>query len=279
MSQAAPDPVAFRAFEEAGWQTAAGAYHRFFGPISAHAITPLLDAAGVGRGTRLLDVATGPGYVAAQADARGAAVVGIDLAMSMVKLARTRHPAVAFHQADAEDLPFPPRTFDAVVGNLALQHLPRPERAVGEFARVLAPGGVVALTAWDVPAESRLMGIVVDAVGAAGAAAPPDLPPGPPVFRYSTDGAFGGLLSTAGFTKVLVRTIRFTHRLPDTATYWEGMMRATVRTAALVVRQPPEIQQRIRDEFDRLSAVYQTGDGLLLPIAIKLAVGRRAMEG
>ena len=68
-------------------------------------------------------------------------------------------------RADAEELPFAERSFDAVVGNFAINHLPRPERALREFARVLAPGGGIALSTWDSPERNRFLGILVDALG------------------------------------------------------------------------------------------------------------------
>jgi len=110
----------------------------------------------VGPGARVLDVATGPGYVAARAAARGAAAVGVDIAAAMVSLAARRHPELEFRQGDAEALPFADASFDAVLGNFVMLHLGRPEQAAAEFARVLAPGGRLALTVWDLPQRSRL---------------------------------------------------------------------------------------------------------------------------
>ena len=73
------DPAAFDAFEEAGWTTKEGAaYHGLLGRVTSRVAEPLLDAVGAGRGTRLLDVATGPGYVAAKAAERGAKPIGVD---------------------------------------------------------------------------------------------------------------------------------------------------------------------------------------------------------
>ena len=74
------DPDAFNAFEAAGWEERAPGYDRFFGSITSRLAAPLLDAARVGERTRVLDVATGPGYIAGEASARGASVVGVDVA-------------------------------------------------------------------------------------------------------------------------------------------------------------------------------------------------------
>ncbi len=171
MSTQPIDAEDFQAFEVAGWEKAgkAEAYHDFFGPITSRAIDPLLDAAHVAPGMHVLDVATGPGYVAARAAERGASVAGVDIARSMVALARKLHPTLEFHQGDAEHLPFAKESFDAVLGNFVILHLGQPEQATAEFARVLRPGGRVALSVWDFPDRMRLLRIILDAVDAAGA--------------------------------------------------------------------------------------------------------------
>ena len=73
---------------------------------TAFAIEPLLDAARVGPGVRVLDVGCGPGSLSAAAAARGALVTGVDLAEGMLAQARRNHPEIEFVHADAEDLPF-----------------------------------------------------------------------------------------------------------------------------------------------------------------------------
>ena len=58
---------AFREFEHSGWQGIPRQYHQAFGELTIQSIEPLLDAAGVKAGTRVIDIASGPGYVAAAA--------------------------------------------------------------------------------------------------------------------------------------------------------------------------------------------------------------------
>ena len=86
-------PTAFHDFEHAGWQRAAAYYADTFGTLTVQATEPLLDAAAVAPARALLDVASGPGYVAAAAAARGATVVGLDFSTLMVEEARRRYPA------------------------------------------------------------------------------------------------------------------------------------------------------------------------------------------
>src|SRR5215831_13156265 len=97
---------AFDSWEAAEWEQRAAGYDRFFGSITSRVVGLLLDAASVTAGMRVLDVATGPGYVAGEASQRGAEVVGIDVADAMVSLAARFHPWIEFHRADAHKLPF-----------------------------------------------------------------------------------------------------------------------------------------------------------------------------
>jgi SAM-dependent methyltransferase len=270
------DAGAFNRFEAAGWERAAGSYDTFFATLTSRLAEPLLDAAGVARGTRLLDVATGPGYVAAAAAARGALPVAVDVAAAMVELAHREHPGLDVRHGDAESLPFPDGGFDAVVCNFGVLHLGRPERAVAEFARVTEPGGRLALTVWDGPAQMRLIGVFVDAMAATGATPPPDLPVGPPFFRFSDDTEFAALLAGAGYDDVSVVTVAFRHTLPSADALWDGLLAGTVRTSATVLGQPPEARRAIREAFEGLVAGYAGADGTLrLPVSVKLAAGRR----
>jgi len=275
VGRAAIDPDAFNAFEAAGWEERAPGYDRFFGSITSRLAAPLLDAAHVGARTRVLDVATGPGYVAGEASARGASVVGVDVARAMVALARRLHPGLEFREADAHALPFEDGAFDAVVGNFVILHLGRPEQAAAEFVRVLAGGGALALTAWDLPDRARFLGVFLDAVADAGATPPDDVPVGPNFFRFSVDDEWDALLAKQGLEDRHVQTIAFSHHASTADELWNGLLGGTVRTSALILRQPEDTRRRIRAAFNRRVAELQGPDGLELPVSVKLATGHK----
>lgn len=274
MAEAKVDADAFNAFEAAGWEKQAAGYEDFFGEVTKRLAVPLLDAAEVGAEKRVLDVATGPGYVAAKAAERGAATTGLDNSEAMLSVARRRNPAIEFRHGNVEALPFPDGSFDAVVGNFIMLHLGRPEQATAEFRRVLAPGGRLALTVWDVPENARLLGVLVDAVAAADAKTPEDIPVGPPIFRFADEREFDRLLRSQGLEGVQVRTIAFSHASPSPDDLWRGLLGGTVRTSALIVRQSEDVQRDIRAAFDRIVEQYQVGDRLEIPVSVKLASGR-----
>ena len=236
---------------------------------------PLLDAAGVRDGSHVLDVASGPGHVAADAAERGADVVGVDVAESMVSLARRLYPKLEFRVGDAEALAFADGSFDAVVGNFLMLHLGRPERAAAEMTRILGPGGRVALTVWDLPEHARFLGVFLDAVAAAGAGPPEDIPAGPPFFRFSDEREFARLLRGQGLEDVAITTLAFTHTEASADALWEGLLGGTVRMSALILRQTDEMQRRIRAAFDGIVRDYEAAGRLDLPVSVKLASGRR----
>lgn len=268
--------ASFNEFERTGWGRQAVGYDRMLGRVTARLAGPVLDAAGVGPGSRVLDVACGPGDVTAAAAGRGARAVGVDLAIAMVHLARRRHRGLPVAVAAAQALPFAAGSFDAVLGGLLVHHLAEPVPVVRELARVLAPGGRLALTAWDLPERCALVGAVLDAVAEVGAPPPAGLPPGPPFFQFSTDDALTGLLSAGGLAGARVRTVAFVHPVGSLDQLWTGLMTGTVRSSALVLGQPAPVQRAIRAAFDRLAGRYADGPRLAIPVSVKLAVGSSA---
>lgn len=266
------DAEAFNAFEHRGWEANdLDAYQEVFGPMTSLGVDALLDAAKVRRGTRLLDVATGPGYVAGRAAERGAKVTGVDLSDQMLAVAVRRYPALEFVKGDAEALPFPEGTFDAVVANFCILHVGRPERAASSFARVLKPGGLVALTAWNVPERCRAMGVMVEAVRAAGAVAPATLPPGPDFFRFAADSELLSLLSGAQLKQIEVKALEFQHTVPSAEHLWRGFAEGGVRNRQFLLLQSQEMRRRIRKEFDQRLEAFRSAQGFKLPVSVKLA--------
>ena len=236
---------------------------------------PLLDAVGAGPGKRVLDIATGPGYVAATAADRGADSVGLDFSETMLAYARARSPSVEFVPGDATKLPFADGSFDAVTCAFLLLHVGRPEAVVAEAARVLAPDGRAAFSVWDEPSRARWLGVMLDAVTAAGAQPPADVPPGPPMFRFADDGEFGRLLRDAGLVDVSVQAVEFPLELDTSDELWTGLVEGTVRVRPLILAQTPEMQRAIRAEFEALVEEFRTGEGFEVPVAVKLASGRK----
>jgi demethylmenaquinone methyltransferase / 2-methoxy-6-polyprenyl-1,4-benzoquinol methylase len=123
----------------------------------------LVSAVAPGPSDRVLDVATGTGLVAAELVRRsGCHVIGLDQSPEMLGGARARlaaDPELADHvqlvQAEAERLPFPSGSFDALTFTYLLRYVEDPEQTVDELARVLKPGGRIASLEFGVPTRPR----------------------------------------------------------------------------------------------------------------------------
>jgi len=270
----AGEPEGFKEFEARGWNRRADTYGEMLGGMTARLAEPLLDAAGVRHDMRVLDLATGPGYVAERAAARGANPIGVDIAEEMLALARIRQPKLEFRRADAEELPFEAGSFDAVVGGFVLNHLPDPERSLAEALRVLSPGGSVAYSVWDRPERNRFMGVISDAVRDVGVEPVREVEEGPDPYRFADDAEFEALLRGAGVDDVEVETLSMTLTVADADALWDGFMGSSVRVRATVDAQSDDVRRRIREAFEHRVEAHRHAEGLDLRVVVKLASGK-----
>jgi SAM-dependent methyltransferase len=111
------------------------------------------------RGLRLLDVAGGDGYWAAQARKRGARAVALDISAAKLRRGRQLSAAPALVRGDALDLPFAAASFDRVLSICAIEHFADGARALREMARVLAPGGELVMSADALTLADRWPGL------------------------------------------------------------------------------------------------------------------------
>ena len=271
-----------RQLEHTGWERAASEYESRWTDLTSHFIEPLLRSVGVSDrvtagaasgvapgavpGMRLLDVACGPGYVAAAALARGAVPVGIDFSARMVARARQRHPAIEFLEGDAERLAFEASRFDAVVTNFGVPHLARPGNAFAEARRVLRPGGRFGFTVWGAPEQNPLSKIVGDAIEAH-ADLTIDLPEEPARFPLCEPEECRRALERAGFDprSVSFDTVRAAWRVPTAAFLFEAEQKGGVRTAALLARQPANRLAAIRGAIEVSVRTHAVPGGFAIP--------------
>jgi demethylmenaquinone methyltransferase / 2-methoxy-6-polyprenyl-1,4-benzoquinol methylase len=118
----------------------------------------LVSRLDVGRNARVLDVATGTAAVALElVQQHGCSVVGIDRSPEMLAIARQRvadrglNAKIELQEGRAETLPFPDGSFDALTVTYLLRYVDDPAATVGELARVVRPGGTMALLDFGVP--------------------------------------------------------------------------------------------------------------------------------
>lgn len=272
---AVQDASAFRHLEKSGWERAAAEYDDAFARLTAQSIAPLLDALHAGQGTRLLDLACGPGYVAAEAARCGARTLGVDFSGAMVALARQRHPLLEFREGDAQALDLPDGGFDAVAMNFGLLHLDRPAQALAGMARVLAPGGRCAFTVWAAPPRTEAYRIVLGAIERHGRL-DVALPPGPAFFHYSDAAVARQALHDAGLVDAVAGEVPQLWRFARAGDLFEAMLHGTVRTAALLRAQAPTALDAIRAEVTAAAARHAADGAIAIPMPAVLAVARKA---
>jgi SAM-dependent methyltransferase len=112
----------------------------------------LCEALDLRSGSRVLDVAAGNGNATLAAARRWCEVTSTDYVSSLLESGRARAQAeghtIQFQEADAENLPFPDASFDAVISTFGVMFTPNQDKAAGELARVCKPGGRIGLANW-----------------------------------------------------------------------------------------------------------------------------------
>jgi ubiquinone/menaquinone biosynthesis C-methylase UbiE len=267
----------FGDFELAGWEDEATAFEsdRHLSLVTIQSVEALLDDAGVKRGHKVLDVASGAGYVAAAAAQRGADSFGIDFSTAQVRLARSRYPGIRFEQANAEALPFDAESFEAVVNAFGLCHLPNPALALREAFRVLKPGGRVAFSVWDHPERAVGHGALYAAIREHGSF-DVGLPAGPNFFFFSSPEQSIEALRDAGFDSPTFRTVSQVWRSSDPDGLFAMMATGTVRVAATLRAQTSEARKLIRAAVRQAVCAYQRDGEYEIPMPAVVAAAVKA---
>jgi SAM-dependent methyltransferase len=206
----------------------------------------LVEACGIGRGMRVLDVAAGTGNASIPAAERGASVVASDLTPELLDAGRARADSAGVElewvEADAENLPFEDESFDVVMSSIGAMFAPHHERVADEIARVCRPGGTIGLLSWT---PEGMIGALFRTMGPF---APPP-PPGaqPPPLWGSEDhvrSLFGDRVEWRTLERENLEITAFT-KAADYATHFKERYGPTLATQANARRAGRE------DEFQK----------------------------
>ena len=267
------DVEAFRRFEREGWDRVAHLFHDVWAPLTTQFLEPLLAAAGVRAGHRVLDLACGPGYLAAAAAARGAEVVALDLSTAMAAEARRRHPGLDVRIGPAEAVDLPSASFDRVLMSFGVSHVADPIAVFREARRLLRSGGSFAFTAWAGPEESPGARLLEGTI-AAHAMPASDLPRGPDSYLHASPAHAAAPLAAAGFPGLSSTLVVGAWRVPSAAVILDAELHAGVRTSALLSRQEPARLAAIAADLGAGLEAYRDGDGFALPMSAWVHVAR-----
>ncbi len=251
-----------------GWQLSGDAptsYTRFGHKIMEPWTDDLILAANCRDGDRVLDVACGAGLVANRINLvsrKLCSVTGIDLNEGMLSVARD-NPQVEWRQGSAIELLFDTASFDVVLCQQGLQYFPDRTKAMEEMARVLVPGGRLALNVWGALERQPFHAALISAVGTflgADARAAFD-----PAFSLNTAGELRQLATIAGLGNVRVRFEQRTLRYPVTGRLVAGFMGATPVTAQFMALPDDRRQVFVAHVVETLAG-YVDDAGLAAPM-------------
>lgn len=254
-------------------------YERYMVPaVFALWAADLLAVLALPPGSRVLDVACGTGIVARKAAHHMGAtgiVVGLDLHVGMLAVARAQEPTGAWVQGSASTLPFAASAFDAVVCQQGVQFFPDRLAALREMHRVLRPGGRVALVVWSAlahnPGHAALAQGLVHHMGTAAAAVLLNS------FSLGDAGVFHRLLAQAGFRDVVLSRSVQTMRFASPEAFVRVWLRGSVLgRAGVEVRD--DVLTAMISEVTAVLRPYVDEEGMGVPIAAHLAVGHAAGE-
>ena len=222
------DPVKYKETTQAQWQAAAEAWHRW-GPTLATWLKPttemMLDMAGIGTGSHVLDVAAGAGeqtLVAARRVGPTGSVLATDISVNILDFAEgaAREAGltnVETRVMDGENLDtLADDSFDAVISRVGLIYFPDQQKALTGMRRVLKPGGKIAAIVYSTAANNQFFSTPISIIRQR-AQLPPPLPGQPGPFSLGNPGVLEAAYQQAGFHDVKIRIVPAPLRLSSAA--------------------------------------------------------------
>jgi SAM-dependent methyltransferase len=280
------DAVAYKETTRQQWEEAAGAWHRW-GPTLeewlGEATEAMLDAAGVGPGSRVLDVAGGAGgqsLTAARRTGPDGSVVVTDLSPTILTYAERaaaeaglRHVTTA--EVDGEEVGSRwSREFDAVICRLGLNYFPDQARALLGIRSALRDGGRFGAIVYSTADRNAFFSVPVALIRErAGLGAPLPGQPGP--FSLGDPSTARDALLAAGFREVSVRTMSAPVRLPSAADCVRFEQESFGALHQMLAGVPEEERPQVWADIERALGAYDAGDGFVGPCELHVLSGTR----
>jgi enediyne biosynthesis protein CalE5 len=247
------DAVEFRGGQRQQWNTAATGWRKWSELIDqrTNAVSErLVDLAGVGPGSRVLDIAAGygePSLTAARKAGAEGSVVATDISAEMLAYGRERAAAaglenIEFVEAGADSLDYPEDSFDAAVSRWGIIFEPDGEAAAARVRGFLKPGARFSISSWGTPDQVPFLAIPMrTALDHTRTPPPPPGTPGP--LSRPTPEALAGLLEGGGFSDVEVEetAVSFDWASPEEFTTFIKEIAPPI--VALLAPHPPDVQE------------------------------------
>ena len=279
------DAGEFRDGQRQQWNRAATGWRKWSELIdeSASAISErLVELAGVGPGSRVLDVAAGygePSLTAARRTGPEGEVVATDISAEMIAFGRERAAAaglenIEFVESDAASLRFPEGSFDAALSRWGIIFEPDGEAAAARIRSFLKPGARMAISSWGPPDRVPMLAIPMGTAMQRLEVPPP--PPGTPgPLSRPTPEALGGLLEAAGFSDVEVEQAEVSFEWQSAEEFTAFMKEIAPPISAMIAPHPREVQDETWAAITEAIREKAGDDGAVrLTNLVLLAAGR-----
>lgn len=262
--------------ERTGWADpdVTDGYIRWFGPVvdrAAEAHLKVLPGA-----ARVLDLCCGQGTLTARLVATGHGVSGLDFSPDMLERAKTAAPGADLTEGDAQDLPYEDATFDAVVCNFGVMHIPDQPKALAEVARVLKPGGIFSMTSWVGPEASDAFRVVL---GTVRANLPDGItpPPQPDLFLYGRPDEAEAALAASGLAVERQDVLPLAWEIEAPEDMLRIFVEGTVAARMMLSTLDEDGRQQVEESVAaKVEQAYSTGDGYRMPVPVAHIVARPA---
>lgn len=283
------NPAPFKEAVRQAWDRSASGWNRQTPVIHPWLMAPtarLLDAARIGPGMRVLDIAAGAGDqtldIARRVGPDGD-VLATDISPAILQFAAGNARQAGLAQvrtrvADAEDLALDESGFDAAVCRLGLMLCPDPLRALGQMRQALRPGGHAAVLVFSEPQRNPCIAILMGtALRHAGLGPRDPFTPGG-LLSLGRPGLLEDLFRQAGFAGVNAERIAAPFQLPTARDYLDFVRASASPILQILGHLPPEAREAAWADMQEQLDVFQLPEGWEGPNELLLAAGMKPAE-
>jgi ubiquinone/menaquinone biosynthesis C-methylase UbiE len=264
------DAAQFKRLERTGYNRLGPRYLASASPRQAIA-DALLASATLAPGQIVLDLCSGPGMLG-RAAVKVVSHTGLVVASDIAEAQLACCPDLPRVAADGELLPFAAARFDRILCGLGLMIFPDTDRALGEMHRVLRPGGLLALSVWGMADQVPLIECALACIRRL---LPPPKVSRPSVFRFGDADELQCRLSSADFSAIHLRPVKFSASFRDAQSFWQAFLDLAGGAAESLSRLPPETHQTLIREVEHELAPFAVSGGYLLHSTVQVATARR----
>ncbi len=266
------DADKFRQTTRAQWESAAEAWDRWSGLLNrwlGPATEAMLDAARVGPGSRVLDIAAGAGEQTLAAARRAGPtghVLATDISPTILRYAKSAAQKAGLDNVETRELDgerhdmLPAESFDAAISRVGLIYFPDQQRALAGIRHALRPGGRFAAVVYSTPEKNPFFALPVGIIRRR-AQLPTPLPGQPGPFSLGGEGVLARTLEQAGFRDVKVEKIDSPVRLPTAAECVRFERESFGALLQMMAGMDEGERADTWDEIERTLARFETNEG------------------